>query len=85
VFINGIILVILAILVFVPFKFVSFSTPGKVRLAKSLSILYFVFLIMLVWNPRSLIAIISLIFPLMYFGYAFYLKVTDSKALLLTE
>ncbi|PKO08799.1 MAG: CDP-alcohol phosphatidyltransferase [Chloroflexi bacterium HGW-Chloroflexi-2] len=85
VFINGIILVILAIMIFVPFKFVSFSTPGKIRLTKSLSIVYFIFLIILVWNPSSSIAIISLIFPLMYFGYALYLKATDSKALLLTE
>jgi phosphoglycerol transferase MdoB-like AlkP superfamily enzyme len=72
-------------MIFVPFKFVSFSTPGKIRLTKSLSIVYFIFLIILVWNPSSSIAIISLIFPLMYFGYALYLKATDSKALLLTE
>jgi len=85
VIINGIIMLILAILIFVPFKFVSFSTPGKIRLTKSLSIVYFVFLILLVWNPSSSIAIISLTFPLLYFGYAIYLKVAESKVLLITD
>lgn len=85
VFMNGLTLVILAVLIFVPIKFVSFSTPGKIRLAKSLSVVYFLFLIFLVWNPSSSIAIISLIFPLLYFGYAFYLKVTETNVLLITD
>jgi phosphatidylcholine synthase len=85
VFINGIIMVILAFLIFVPFKFVSFSTPGKVKLAKSLSGIYFVLLIIMAINSSLWIAIISLIFPILYFGYALYLRINHSEALLSTE
>ncbi|MDO9084978.1 MAG: hypothetical protein Q7U53_02120 [Anaerolineaceae bacterium] len=83
--INGIILVVLSILIFVPFKFVSFSTPGKVRLAKSLSVVYFVLLILMVINASQMIAVISLLFPILYFGYALYLKLNESKLVALID
>lgn len=84
-FINGIIMLILVILIFVPFKFVSFSTPGKIRLAKSLSVIYLVLLIIMVAYSSEMIAIISLIFPILYIGYAIYLRINQSKALLVTN
>ena len=68
--INAFVLAILAILVFVPIKFVSFSTPGRIKIIKGLSLLYFTLLVMIVIYNSQLIAIISLIFPLLYFGYA---------------
>lgn len=68
--VNAFILVILAILVFVPMKFVSFSTPGKVKIVKGLSLVYFTMLVMIVIYKSQVIAMISLIFPLLYFGYA---------------
>lgn len=79
--VNGIVLLVLAFLVFVPIKFVSFSTPGKVKIAKSLSFLYFAFLIMIVLYESPLLALFSLIFPLIYFGYAIYISASKRKLL----
>lgn len=84
-FINGSILFILVILIFVPFKFVSFSTPGKVKLAKGLSILYFILLIIMVINTSRLMATFSLIFPVLYFGYAIYLRINRTDNLVFVE
>lgn len=72
-FINAFILIIFSILVFVPFKFVSFSTPGKILLAKGLALTYFLMLVMVVIFESQLIALISLLFPVLYFGYAIFL------------
>ena len=79
--VNGIVLLVLAFLVFVPIKFVSFSTLGKVKIAKSLSFLYFAFLIMIVLYESPLLALFSLIFPLIYFGYAIYISASKRKLL----
>jgi phosphatidylcholine synthase len=76
--INGIILIILAMLVFVPIKFVSFSTPGKVRLVKSLALVYFVLLVMIILFNSSEFAYLSLIFPLLYLGYALFQKISTN-------
>jgi len=83
--INGMILSILAILIFVPFKFVSYSTPGKGKLAKGLSIIYMSLLIATIWNESTIIAIISLIFPLLYFGYTIYLLKNRNEELVTVE
>lgn len=80
--VNGIILLLLALLVFVPIKFVSFSTPGKVRIAKSLSVIYFALLIMIVLFESPFLAMISLIFPMVYFGYAIFISASKRKSLL---
>lgn len=84
-FINGLILFILVILIFVPFKFVSFSTPGKVKLAKGLSLVYFSLLIIMAINTSKLVASFSLIFPLLYFGYAIYLRFSRADNLVFAE
>jgi phosphatidylcholine synthase len=80
--VNGIVLLILAFFVFVPIKFVSFSTPGKVKIAKSLSLIYFALLIMIVLYESPILALLSLIFPLIYFGYAIFISVSKRKLLL---
>ncbi len=72
--INLFILLTFTILVFVPFKFVSFSTPGKVMLAKGLALVYFLMLVMVVIFDNRLIALASLMFPTLYFGYAIFLR-----------
>ena len=77
--VNVTVLFVLALLVFVPIKFVSFSTPGKVLAAKTLSLVYFVLLIMVVARDSIPLALISLVFPLLYFGYAFYLTVNPEE------
>lgn len=80
--VNGIVLILLAFLVFVPLKFVSYSTPGKVRIAKTLSLIYFSLLIMIVVYESPLLAFLSLIFPLIYFVYAIYSSGSKRKLLL---
>ena len=79
--INGLILIIFTILVFVPFKFVSFSTPGKVRLSKGLGLAYFLMLVLVVIFDSRLIALASLAFPMLYFGYAIFLHFRPAVAL----
>jgi phosphatidylcholine synthase len=73
-FINTFILLIFTILVFVPFKFVSFSTPGKIKLAKGLALVYFLMLVLVVIFDSRLLALTSLMFPVLYFGYAIFLR-----------
>ena len=83
--INALILVILALLVFVPIKFVSYSTPGKVKIVKSLSLVYFSLLVMVVFYNSQVIAMISLFFPLLYFAYAIISSGNAEKLMMSTE
>lgn len=85
VFVNGIIFLILAILIFMPVKFVSYSTPGKKSITKGLSVIYLILLVLMFVLNSQLVGIISLIFPFLYFSYAVYLKVNQSDSPVLVE
>jgi phosphatidylcholine synthase len=69
---NMLILAALSILVFVPIKFVSYSTPRKARLAKLLSLVYAVMLALIILNQGGPVLYLSLIFPLIYMLYPLY-------------
>jgi phosphatidylcholine synthase len=69
---NFLILALFAFLVFVPVKFVSYSTPQKARLAKALSVVYGAMLALIILGMRGPFIYISLILPVIYFLYPVY-------------
>jgi phosphatidylcholine synthase len=69
---NALVMALLSVLVFVPFKYISFSTPTKSRLAKLLSVVYGVILALIVLGQGGPVVYLSLIFPLLYFIYPIY-------------
>jgi phosphatidylcholine synthase len=75
---NALILAAFSIWVFVPFKYVSFSTPNKTRLAKLLSLVYGAILAMIVLGQNGPVLYLSLVFPLLYMLYPLYIRLKPS-------
>ena len=70
--VNAIILAIFSVMVFVPIKFLSFSTPKMQRATKTVAVVYGLLLawIVLSLEQRQLgVILLSLVFPVGYLGY----------------
>jgi phosphatidylcholine synthase len=75
---NALVMAALSIWVFVPFKYISFSIPGRARLVRLLSLVYGGMLVWIVLGMGQPVAYLSLIFPLFYMLYPLYLRLRSA-------